>query len=123
MYDSQCIFCYSDLLPNGECPICKVRHNQSKRGRAYKRHHRKRIIAKRQNIYFNIWNNSKLDYFCSRDKEGEYLENQYSKHPGRLAKHNLSCNCHMCKYEKHYDIPKIKDLKENLEYKEQLERI
>ena len=51
---------------------------------ALKRHHDRRIIAKRAHIINNAWNAGPADW---------YERNGW----GRLRKFNLSCNCSLCK--------------------------
>lgn len=57
------------------------------------RHHRRRIIKKREKILLDCWR-------CP--------ENLLLIHTGRLAKFNLSCNCWMCRWEKKAKIEKPK---------------
>jgi len=72
----------------------------NKRGRAYKRHQRMRIINYRRNRRMEgqrSWRNM-------RNYSDRYIEQ-----PGRLAKHNTSCSCWMCKWEKKNSILKPKE--------------
>ena len=66
------------------------------RSRSYYRHQRKRAINRKLEIVRHVW---------GVDKEDD-VEHPYIKHPGKLSKAKLNCSCKMCKYEKHYDIPK-----------------
>lgn len=66
------------------------------RSRSYYRHQRKRAIHRKLEIIRHVW---------GVDKEDD-VEHPYIKHPGKLSKAKLNCSCEMCKYEKHYDIPK-----------------
>lgn len=73
---------------------------EQNRNRAYYRHQRSRVIAKKTKIFTEFWGND-LSLF----KKGEY----YPFPVGRWAKGKVHCSCKMCKYEKHYRIPKDKD--------------
>lgn len=89
----QCVICYSEIW-NNTCPVCEQRKNYHKEKRATRRYNRQRIIKKRTKIIYYSWrlpDNSRL----------------YSE-PGRMDKHNLSCNCWMCKGEKKAGIMKPK---------------
>lgn len=74
----------------------------SERGRAYRRHHRRRVIAHRLYIYVQCWTTGKL--FGPPEQ------------PGRYAKFNLVCSCGMCAYDKATKVVKRKRhaLKEEL---------
>jgi hypothetical protein len=95
----QCIFCYGEIW-NNICPICQQRSLNQKKKHSIRIHHRQRIITKRINIVTKIWKTP---------------ESQYCFTPGKLDKHNLSCNCWMCKGEKKAGIEKQKYLSLNLE--------
>lgn len=87
----QCIFCYAETW-NNVCPVCKQRALHQKEKSALKRHHRQRVIRRRTNIIRYSWRLPNSSYFCA----------------GRMDKHNLSCNCWMCKGEKKAGIEKPK---------------
>lgn len=126
---------FSDFY--GTCPVCgygnlsvrapysvreRGKHNNL-RGRAYLRHQRQRVIAKRQYIVKHIWREASSYYFLTEDRcfaspryynivgyNSYWSQSVYKKEPGRLAKHNLSCNCWICKPEKRARIVKPKYL-------------
>ncbi len=89
----QCSICYAEIW-NDTCPICEQRKLYSKEKRAIRRHHRQRVITKRTKIISYSWR-----------LPGDHC--LYSE-PGRMNKHNLSCNCWMCKGEKKAGITKPK---------------
>ncbi|MCI2257154.1 hypothetical protein L2D08_22830 [Domibacillus sp. PGB-M46] len=62
------------------------------RSKAYTRHQRERIIQKK----------------CSILKEVQLREDQWMPARGTLSKGEIHCSCRMCKYEKHYSVPKAK---------------
>lgn len=64
----------------------------------YYRHQRERAIKRKVNIIKNVWNYSNDDL----------LLHPWLIKPGKLSKGKLHCSCKMCKYEKHYQILKIK---------------
>jgi len=62
------------------------------RSKAYYRHQRARAINRKLNIVKYVW---------GMDHDANYV-----KYPGRLSKAKLNCSCMMCKYDKHFAIPK-----------------
>ncbi|MCA1064779.1 hypothetical protein QTG56_24545 (plasmid) [Rossellomorea sp. AcN35-11] len=64
------------------------------RNQGYYRHHRKRVIKSKLEVVKHVWG------FAEHD------DHSWVKQPGRLDKAGLNCSCKMCKYEKHYSIPK-----------------
>lgn len=66
------------------------------RNRATTRHQRRRVIQQKLYVVRNVW---------GRD-EKESILHPFIVHPGKLAKGKLNCSCRMCKYDKHYQIPK-----------------
>ncbi|SFG35944.1 hypothetical protein SAMN05660649_01407 [Desulfotomaculum arcticum] len=117
---AQCLICYSYLSHNGDCPVCQQRKSLG-RGRSYHRYHRARVIKKRQNIIKHVWGDAhRYDFVTESGSYGSskyykiiayeslWTGSRYNKQPGRLAKHNLSCNCDLCKWEKHWGPEKIK---------------
>ena len=60
------------------------------RSKSYYRHHRERVIARKWYIVHDIWKTE--EYWIPRK--------------GSLSKNKVHCSCTMCKYEKHYRIPK-----------------
>lgn len=133
--EKQCPKCYAYLdfygtcpvCGHGDCPICapysargRGKHNNL-RGRAYLRHQRQRVIAKRQNIVKHIWGEASRYYFLTKDGcfgspryfdvtgyDSYWNQSVFKKQPGRLAKYNLSCGCWMCKEYKRRKLPKPK---------------
>ncbi|QST00987.1 hypothetical protein IMZ31_05290 [Pontibacillus sp. ALD_SL1] len=67
------------------------------RSQAYYRHHRNRVIQRKLDIVKNVWG--------AVDGDGNE-DHPWAKEPGRLDKARMNCSCKMCKYEKHYDVPK-----------------
>lgn len=63
-----------------------------KRSRAYYRHQRKRVIKRKKRIYLEYWKVESMNF-----------------PEGKLDKGKVHCGCLMCKYEKHFNIEKIKD--------------
>lgn len=133
--EKQCPKCYAYLDFYGCCPVCdygrcvicapqsargRGKHD-NRRGRAYLRHQRQRIITKRQDIVKRIQGDAGRYYFLVGDGcfgsprffdvvgYGSYWsQSVYKRKPGRLAKYNLSCNCWLCKYEKRGGVLKPK---------------
>lgn len=68
----------------------------NKRTKAYYRYQRNKSIQRKLKIIKNVW---KYD-------EHAAIKHPYILHPGKLSKGKLNCSCKMCKFEKHYDIPK-----------------
>lgn len=68
----------------------------NKRTKAYYRYQRNRSIQRKLTIIKNVWG-----YDEHSDREHPYMLK-----PGKLSKGKLNCSCKMCKYKKHYDIPK-----------------
>ncbi len=113
--DIQCPICFGEIdLSTGNCLTCIARETfkEQKTKNRLNRKHRNRIINKRLHIIKDVW--------CDD-------ENFYSEQPNRLYKHNLSCNCWLCKGEKKAGIDKFKYQQiykqhnyniDNLEYKE-----
>lgn len=66
------------------------------RSSSYYRHQRERAINRKLEIVRYAWGLNKA----------EDIDHPFIKHPGKLSKAKLNCSCKMCKYEKHYDIPK-----------------
>ncbi|MFC5591239.1 hypothetical protein ACFPRA_20360 [Sporosarcina soli] len=66
------------------------------RSSSYYRYQRKRAINRKLRIIKYAWGVDETDA----------IVHPYIKHPGKLSKAKLNCSCKMCKYEKHYDIPK-----------------
>lgn len=66
------------------------------RTRANTRHQRRRVIQQKLFVVRNVW---------GRDGE-EHIPHPFIVHPGKLAKGKLHCSCRVCKYDKHYQIPK-----------------
>ncbi len=62
------------------------------RNRAYRRHHNKRVIAKRRNIIVNIWS-------IGISSNGLYNWRNYHI-AGKYKKFNLNCGCKMCHFYK-----------------------
>lgn len=62
------------------------------RFKAYTRHQRERVIQKKWSIL----------------KEVQLREDGWMPARGILSKGKVHCSCRMCKYEKHYSIPKAK---------------
>lgn len=121
--ERQCPGCYGYLNFDGSCPVCGARTRQERRilGRMRRRHHRQRVITRRQNIVKHIWREVSRYYFVTEDGgfgsprfydvvgyDSYWNRLKFKTEPGRLAKYNLSCNCYLCKYEKHRGIPKPK---------------
>lgn len=71
-----------------------------KRNQAYRRHQRNRVIAKKVKIFTQFWGNDLLQF-----RNGDYVPLVV----GKWAKGKVHCSCKLCKYEKHYNIPKEKD--------------
>ncbi|MBM0065469.1 hypothetical protein [Alkalicoccobacillus gibsonii] len=65
------------------------------RNKNYYRHHRSRIIKK------------KLDFLKNVRKSDN--DDPLIKTPGLLSKGKVHCSCKMCKYDKHFDVPKRQD--------------
>ena len=65
----------------------------SKRSKAYYRHQRKRVIQKKLAICKSIYGISKDPIFSQ---------------PGRLNKKYMGCSCLLCKYGKHFNVPRPK---------------
>ena len=69
-----------------------------KRGRAYRRYHRNRIIRRRKRIvdevYFGYW----------------------YKHDGQYSKGHIGCGCGLCKPGKRFGEPSIADWKKSSSY-------
>ncbi|MFS0781216.1 hypothetical protein [Bacillus sp. 1P06AnD] len=82
------------------------------RSRAYVRHQRNRIIRSRFKMYFNHFDEPLEELLPTI---------HYLREPGRLSKYNLSCNCKMCKHNKHYDVNTFQDRRSQISFKEQLE--
>lgn len=70
----------------GVCAVCGWR-GRPVWMRSLRRHHRRRVIARRFEIRKNSWR--------LRREEDPLVDK-----PGKLAKWNLSCNCWLCKWEK-----------------------
>ncbi|WP_091270606.1 hypothetical protein [Alteribacillus persepolensis] len=68
------------------------------RNRAYYRHQRKKAINKKSRIIKNT------QLFDDKDEMMDIRLRQ----PGRLHKMKVHCSCKMCKYEKHFAIPKAR---------------
>lgn len=66
------------------------------RSRSYYRHQRNRNIQRKLEIVRFAWG---LD-------EEKNRVHPYILHPGKLSKAKLNCSCSMCKFEKHFSIPK-----------------
>ncbi|WP_042347973.1 hypothetical protein [Bacillus massiliigorillae] len=82
------------------------------RSRAYFRHQRNRIVRSRYKMHYNHFDET-LE---------ELLPNSaLLREPGRFSKYNLSCNCMMCKYAKHFDVKTFQNRRSLLSFKEQLE--
>lgn len=64
------------------------------RTRAYRRDVRKRAISRKKRI---CRENYGLDWY---------------KVDGKYSKGKIHCGCKMCKYEKHFGIPTVRDVKE-----------
>lgn len=71
-------------------------------------HHRNRIIEKRKRIVEQnfLWNSG-------LQIKGE--NHPFLQEPGRMAKYNLACSCHLCKSEKHNKEEKKKEENSRLE--------
>lgn len=67
------------------------------RSKFYYRHQRERVIAKKVYIYTVVMGIELIDYRNGRD---------FPHFKGRFSKGKVHCSCKMCKYEKHYNIPK-----------------
>lgn len=73
---------------------------EQNRNRAYLRHQRNRVIAKKVKIFTEFWGNELI----------VFKNEETSTFPvGKWSKGKVHCSCKMCKYEKHYKIPKEKD--------------
>lgn len=79
-----------------------VHMDNQNRNRAWRRKQRSRLIVKRLRIIKENWS-TQLEWHIV--KQGMY------------SKHNLSCNCGLCKSDKHYSIPTLKERKEDQRYK------
>ncbi|KZZ83959.1 hypothetical protein [Bacillus sp. SJS] len=66
------------------------------RSRSYYRHQRRRSVNRKLMVMKHVWGSA------DRDEP----VHPYLKHPGKLSKAKLNCSCTMCKYEKHFQIPK-----------------
>jgi cytochrome c5 len=64
------------------------------RSQGYYRHQRKRAIQNKLEVMKQVWGYT------------EHHNHSWVKQPGHLDKARLNCSCAMCKYEKHYSIPK-----------------
>lgn len=95
--ENKCNVCFSELLFDGTCPVCKEREQTTKKVRSLRRFRRRKIINRRSKIY-KSHHNLKID------------------HDGRFSKYNMSCNCWLCKYEKKAKIEKNKYKYINDEY-------
>lgn len=92
----KCPVCFGEInIETGNCIVCVARdiHKGRKTKNSLKRKNTNKVINKRLDIVKDIWQ--------------EY-DHPYLYEPGRLEKHNLSCGCRMCKYEKKNGITKAK---------------
>lgn len=65
-------------------------------GRAYRRHHRRRVIKKRLHVIFNVW--GYRESVSRLFSNGQWYP--YQEQEGKLGKSNLrDCSCFMCQGE------------------------
>lgn len=73
---------------------------EQKRSRAFTRHQRNRVIAKKVKIFTQFWGNDLTQIY----------NNTLSPFPvGKWSKGKVHCSCKLCKFDKHFKIPKEKE--------------
>lgn len=79
--------------------------------------YRKKSICNVHSTPVVVWDETKHHYVSDWSRKHPF---DWYRHDGMYSKGKIHCSCPLCKFSRHYKLPTLRDIKENVIFKQAL---